>query len=88
MYLGLLYALEDLMVYGYVTNTKIKFIVVLGITDTAVRDVDMRILMRRLHAAYSAWVCNPFMHLDSAKLIRAPLFDQAIDHLVKQLAIN
>eukprot|EP01097_Dermamoeba_algensis_P002775 TRINITY_DN209_c0_g1_i4.p1 TRINITY_DN209_c0_g1~~TRINITY_DN209_c0_g1_i4.p1 ORF type:complete len:129 (-),score=26.08 TRINITY_DN209_c0_g1_i4:414-800(-) len=29
MYLGLLYPIEDYKVYGYMTNTKIKFIVVL-----------------------------------------------------------
>jgi hypothetical protein len=42
MYLGLLYALEDMAVYGYITNTKIKFIVAVGITEQSLKDVEMR----------------------------------------------
>lgn len=41
-YLGLLYALEDTAVYGYVTSSKIKFIVALGMTEIAIRESELR----------------------------------------------
>ena len=44
LYLGLLFSVEDFKVYGYVTNTKIKFVVVLKdlVGDTHVRSVSVR----------------------------------------------
>ncbi|MCO5548176.1 hypothetical protein L7F22_001634 [Adiantum nelumboides] len=39
-FLGLLYPTEDYKVYGYLTNTKVKFLLVT--TDQDVRDVDVR----------------------------------------------
>jgi hypothetical protein len=39
-YLGLLYPTEDYRVFGYLSNTKIKFILVT--TDQDVRDADVR----------------------------------------------
>ncbi|XP_041010203.1 trafficking protein particle complex subunit 2-like protein isoform X2 [Juglans microcarpa x Juglans regia] len=39
-FLGLLYPTENYKVYGYLTNTKVKFIVVT--TDLDVRDADVR----------------------------------------------
>lgn len=44
LYLGLLYALEDMAVYGYMTNSRVKFIVVLGMTEQPVRDTDVRVV--------------------------------------------
>ncbi|MBA0845081.1 hypothetical protein Goarm_022124 [Gossypium armourianum] len=39
-FLGLLYPTENYKVYGYLTNTKVKFILVT--TDLDVRDADVR----------------------------------------------
>ena len=58
MYLGLLYALEDVNVYGYLSNTGLKFLVVIGTTSSsgsgshgshglgsdAVRDSELRLV--------------------------------------------
>ncbi|KAF8980996.1 hypothetical protein BGZ46_003370, partial [Entomortierella lignicola] len=42
MYLGALFSMEDLSVYGYMTNTKIKFITVLTVPDVIIKDLDMK----------------------------------------------
>ncbi|CAG8445925.1 6164_t:CDS:2 [Scutellospora calospora] len=41
-YLGLLYAMEDLAVYGYLTNTRVKFVVVLSVPDAVIKNSDMK----------------------------------------------
>ena len=40
-YLGLLYAMEDVAVYGYITPLKVKIIMTLALTDSVVRDADV-----------------------------------------------
>ncbi|XP_043252222.1 trafficking protein particle complex subunit 2-like protein [Colletes latitarsis] len=60
LYLGLLYATEEYKVYGYATNTKIKFIIVLQSSNMSLRDNDVKMIFKKLHAAYSNAVCNPF----------------------------
>lgn len=40
-YLGLLYSMEDLAVYGYVTPTKVKIVVALALSDAVVKDADV-----------------------------------------------
>jgi hypothetical protein len=46
MYLGVLFSMEDLSVYGYMTNTKIKFIIVLTVPDVIIKDLDMKNVRR------------------------------------------
>ncbi|XP_015432022.1 PREDICTED: trafficking protein particle complex subunit 2-like protein [Dufourea novaeangliae] len=60
LYLGLLYATEEYKIYGYATNTKIKFIIVLQSSNISLRDNDVKMIFKKLHAAYSNAVCNPF----------------------------
>ncbi|CAA2933700.1 trafficking particle complex subunit 2 [Olea europaea subsp. europaea] len=64
-FLGLLYPTENYKVYGYLTNTKVKFIMVT--TDMDVRDADVRNFFRRFHAAYVDAVSNPF-HVPGKKI--------------------
>lgn len=40
-YLSLLYTMEDVAVYGYVTPLRVKIILALALTDAVVRDVDV-----------------------------------------------
>ena len=40
-YLNLLYTMEDVAVYGYITPLKVKIIIVLALTDSVVRDADI-----------------------------------------------
>ncbi|CAB4430909.1 unnamed protein product [Rhizophagus irregularis] len=77
-YLGLLYAMEDLDVYGYITNTRVKFVVVLSVTD-AIKNTDMKNLFKRIHNAYINQVCNPFYNLDGKRSIVSKRFVAAID---------
>ncbi|XP_046570011.1 trafficking protein particle complex subunit 2-like protein isoform X2 [Haliotis rubra] len=60
LYLGLLYPTEDYKVYGYVTNTKVKFVVVVESSNLTLRDNDIRGMFRKLHHAYVDMLCNPF----------------------------
>ncbi|KAI9293894.1 Sedlin [Neoconidiobolus thromboides FSU 785] len=59
-YFGLLHIVEEFVVYGYITNSKIKFIAVLELTDDVIKDVEMKMLFKQIHAAYIILVCNPF----------------------------
>jgi hypothetical protein len=60
LYLGLLYPTEDYRVYGYVTNTKVKFIIIVESSNAALRDNEIRSMFRQLHHAYVDMLCNPF----------------------------
>lgn len=40
-YLGLLYVMDDVAAYGYITPLKMKMVVALALTDSVVRDVDV-----------------------------------------------
>lgn len=60
LYLGLLYPTEDYKVYGYVTNTKIKLVVVVESSHLVLRDNEIRQMFRRIHSAYTDMVCDPF----------------------------
>ena len=42
LYLGLLYPTEDYKVYGYVTNTKVKFVIVVESSNMQLRDNEIR----------------------------------------------
>ena len=42
LYLGSLYTLEHQKVFGYVTNTKIKLVIVVDNTNTTLRDNEIR----------------------------------------------
>ncbi|ORZ11135.1 Sedlin [Absidia repens] len=80
LYLGLLYAMEDLAVYGYMTNTKVKFVVVVSVTDGVIRDADMKAIFNKIHQAYVSNVCNPFYTMDSQNTtLASPQFLHAID---------
>lgn len=60
LYLGLLYASEEYKVYGYTTNTRIKFVIITDAGNTTLRDNEIRMMFRRLHNMYTNVVCNPF----------------------------
>ncbi|KAF0556895.1 Sedlin [Gigaspora margarita] len=82
-YLGLLYAMEDLAVYGYLTNTRVKFVVVLSVPDAVIKNSDMKSIFRKIHTAYINQVCNPFYNLDGKKSIVSKRFITAIDAIGK-----
>mmetsp|Transcript_26080 Transcript_26080/g.59242 ORF Transcript_26080/g.59242 Transcript_26080/m.59242 type:complete len:161 (-) Transcript_26080:271-753(-) len=78
-YLGLLYPIEDLRVYGYSSTSKVKFIAVLD--DEEVKDAEMRAFFRRLHGLYVDTVANPF-HPPESELYDCAKFQRQVDRLV------
>jgi hypothetical protein len=80
-YQGLLYAFEDMGVYGYVTHTNIKFILVIGVVDGVAKDSEVRPLMKQLHHAYLALISNPFYNAED-KTIKSQNFDKAVQLIV------
>lgn len=71
LYLGALHSSEHQKVFGYVTNTKIKFLIVVESGNTTLRDNDIRQMFRKLHTAYTNVMANPFYspgeRIDSGK---------------------
>jgi len=84
MYLGLLYSMEDLRVYGYITNTKIKIVMVLNAYDTTLKDNDIRMMFSQLHQAYIKLVCNPFFNPESNSTISSKKFEQNVLDIVQK----
>ncbi|EMR09141.1 hypothetical protein PNEG_02484 [Pneumocystis murina B123] len=82
-YLGLLHIQETAAGYGFVTNTQIKFIVVLDMSEMIITDADMKLLFKAIHSAYIVQVCNPFYSLDDKTPIQSRRFDKMIQQIVE-----
>eukprot|EP00322_Chrysochromulina_rotalis_P029860 CAMPEP_0115849264 /NCGR_PEP_ID=MMETSP0287-20121206/11359_1 /TAXON_ID=412157 /ORGANISM="Chrysochromulina rotalis, Strain UIO044" /LENGTH=147 /DNA_ID=CAMNT_0003303225 /DNA_START=11 /DNA_END=454 /DNA_ORIENTATION=- len=78
-YLGLLYPIEELRVYGYLTNCRTKLIAVLD--NDEVKDGEMKAFFRRLHTLYVDTTSNPF-HTPDRELASVGLFDRNIQRIV------
>jgi hypothetical protein len=70
MFVGLLYPVEDMRVYGYVTTTRIKFVLV--VEDDALPEMqssidnEIKALMSKIHELYIEDLLNPFKDIGSA----------------------
>ncbi|TPX35887.1 hypothetical protein SmJEL517_g01806 [Synchytrium microbalum] len=82
LYLGLLYSMEDYSVYGYVTNTRVKFLIVIQLADFAVKDVELKNIFRKIHQAYVNLILNPFYDPESNQLITSKSFTKSMEELV------
>lgn len=80
LYLGLLYASEEYKVFGYTTNTRIKFVIITDAANTTLRDNEIRMMFRRLHNMYTNVVCNPFYV--PGEQITSREFDKGVGALV------
>lgn len=60
LYLGMLFALEDFKVYGYITNTKIKFVVIL---QNLQGEANIKTWLKELHGLWVTTTANPFYEL-------------------------
>ncbi|MBZ3872169.1 Trafficking protein particle complex subunit 2-like protein [Sciurus carolinensis] len=83
LYLGLLYPTEDYKVYGYVTNSKVKFVMVVDSSNTALRDNEIRSMFRKLHNSYTDVMCNPFYN--PGDRIQSRAFDNMVTSMMIQL---
>ena len=61
-YLGLLYTMDDVSVYGYITPLKVKIVLVLELADSIVRDKEL------------ITVCNVLLSIDSETYYSHPDF--------------
>ncbi|PPQ63862.1 hypothetical protein CVT24_009488 [Panaeolus cyanescens] len=62
---GLLFCLEDVAVYGYITPLKVKIVVALPLSDSVVKDAEISAIFKALHMAYYKAASNPFLKLDT-----------------------
>ncbi|KAH8372701.1 hypothetical protein KR009_003212 [Drosophila setifemur] len=80
LYLGLLYSTENHKIYGFVTNSRVKFIVVIDSSNVALRENEVRAIFRNLHMLYTDAVCNPF-YVPGESLC-SKKFDRAVQKLM------
>ncbi|XP_024274542.2 trafficking protein particle complex subunit 2-like protein isoform X2 [Oncorhynchus tshawytscha] len=82
LYLGLLYPTEDYKVYGYVTNSKVKFVIVVDSSNTSLRDNEIRSMFRKLHNSFTDVMCNPFYN--PGDTIQSKAFDSIVSAMMVQ----
>ncbi|XP_012368090.1 trafficking protein particle complex subunit 2-like protein [Octodon degus] len=80
---GLLYPTEDYKVYGYVTNSKVKFVTLVDSSNTAHRDNEICSMFWKLHNSYTDVTCNPFPN--PGDRIRPRVFDNMVTSLMTQV---
>ena len=73
-YLGCLYVMDDISLYGYCTSSNIKFILLLQSTENSViKDAEIKHLFTKIHHAYIQESCNPFfdpLKINSKKFLK------------------
>lgn len=52
-YLGLLYAMEDVAVYGYMTPLRVKIVLALALSDSVVKDAEIIMVCRPIQCSLS-----------------------------------
>ncbi|XP_054582524.1 trafficking protein particle complex subunit 2-like protein [Eptesicus fuscus] len=82
LYLGLLHPTEDYKVYGYVANSKVKFVLVVDSSNTALPD-EIRSMFWKLHNSYTDVMCNPFYN--SGDRIQSRAFDSMVPSMMIQV---
>ncbi|CAF1146279.1 unnamed protein product [Adineta steineri] len=82
-YLGLLYPVEEYKIYGYVSPTRVKFILIFEhSTSSSLKDSDIKLLFQRLHQAYIDCVSNPFYEPNTQ--LKSKRFEQVVTSLMVQ----
>ncbi|CAK4336963.1 unnamed protein product [Aphanomyces euteiches] len=80
MYLGFLGPVEDFRVYGYITNTAVKFLTV--VPDAPVKESELRAFFAEVHKLYVNAMSNPFAQL--GERITSNKFQTKVHGLVQQ----
>ncbi|OWA53607.1 putative Trafficking protein particle complex subunit 2-like protein [Hypsibius exemplaris] len=87
LYLGLLYPSSDeVRVYGYCANTRMKMILIVEASNTTLRDNEIRTMFRRLHVAYSNMIMNPFY--DVGQPISSKSFHDFVDSMIAAFGVG
>ncbi|RMZ97240.1 trafficking particle complex subunit 2 [Brachionus plicatilis] len=84
LYLGLLYLIEDFIIYGYVTNTKVKFFIVIESSSRQFHDTEIKIMFKKLHTSYTSVVCNPFFEF--GKPFNSRKFDEVVKSMLMKVS--
>ncbi|KAL3900994.1 MAG: hypothetical protein SGCHY_000935 [Lobulomycetales sp.] len=82
-YLGLLYSLEDLAIFGYRTNTRAKLLIVTLVSDRIIKDADVVSKFKQIHTAYVRHIANPFTKPNSLDYITSKKLDASITQIAK-----
>ncbi|QDZ25766.1 trafficking protein particle complex protein [Chloropicon primus] len=84
-YLGLLYPTEDYKVYGYLTSTQVKLILVAQTFNAqSSKEGSVKKVFESLHSAYIDAVSNPFY--TPGKKIQSKSFEKRVDQIVSASA--
>ncbi|KAA6425110.1 MAG: trafficking particle complex subunit 2 -like [Trebouxia sp. A1-2] len=83
-YLGMLYPTEDFKVYGSISNTRIKFMLV--VDEMLQKEDEMRMIFKRFHTAYVDAVSNPFYTTSTS--VTSKRFDASVRTLVTSLGAS
>mmetsp|Transcript_17657 Transcript_17657/g.49379 ORF Transcript_17657/g.49379 Transcript_17657/m.49379 type:complete len:145 (+) Transcript_17657:121-555(+) len=78
-YLGLLYPTEDYQVYGYISNTRIKLVLVADKAD--LKEAELKKAFQQMYQAYMNAASNPFY--TPGQPITSAKFDTAIRKVVQ-----
>ncbi|KAJ3301582.1 Trafficking protein particle complex subunit 2-like protein [Kappamyces sp. JEL0829] len=81
LYLGLLSVLEDLAVFGYVTNSNVKFLIFITVEDKTIKDADVKNIFRQIHDRYIKLTMNVFYDPSAAGPITNQSFLASLDSL-------
>ena len=65
------------------TNSKVKFVMVVDSSNTALRDNEIRSMFRKLHNSYTDVMCNPFYN--PGDRIQSRAFDTMVTSMMIQV---
>ena len=80
LYLGQLYPTEQYKIYGYVTNSKVKILVMTENTSQNI-DQEVKSLFKQLHRSYTQLISNPFYN--PGEKIESPHFIKYIEDILQ-----
>eukprot|EP00934_Nitzschia_sp_Nitz4_P003436 Nitzschia sp. Nitz4//scaffold2_size372955//158279//158885//NITZ4_000412-RA/size372955-snap-gene-0.78-mRNA-1//-1//CDS//3329546745//3426//frame0 len=76
---GLLCPMDEMKLYGYVTSTQVKFILILEDEARPMED-EVQSLFQQIHNLYVAHLMNPFKALETSAM--SPGFDQGVHYYI------
>lgn len=86
LYLGLLYLIEDYRIYGFITNTKIKILIIIETSNQQYQDPEIKIMFKKLHTCFISATCNPFYEIGTQ--IKSKKFEDLVKTLMLKSTIS
>ncbi|KAF9055059.1 trafficking protein particle complex 2 [Hymenopellis radicata] len=88
-YLGLLYSIDDVAVYAYITPLNLKIVLAFALADAVIPDIKVHMIFKALHMAYYRASSNPFLTLDPSTPMSSPKwkkFNRQLDDICTAVA--